>query len=86
MLGNPKLREKSSPAEFGSETDEVIQDLKDTLTYLQQSKRIGRALATPQLGYMKGLVYVQTPSRKFVLLNPHIVWKSEEMLEVEQLL
>ncbi|MFP3909472.1 MAG: peptide deformylase [Halobacteriota archaeon] len=82
MLGNPKLREESSSAEFDSETGEIVQDLKDTLTHLQQLKGIGRALAAPQIGYMKRVVYVQTPSRKFVLVNPHIVWRSEEMVEV----
>ncbi len=82
MLGDPKLREESSPAEFGSETNKIIQDLKDTLTHLQQTKGIGRALAAPQIGHMKRIVYVQTSGKTFVLVNPQIVWKSEEMVEV----
>ncbi len=82
MLGNPGLREECSPAEFGSETVKIVQDLKGTLSHLQQVKGIGRALAAPQLGYLKRVVYVQTPGRKFVLVNPQIVWKSEEIIEV----
>lgn len=82
MLGNPKLREESSPAKFDSETGKIIQDLKDTLTNLQQMKGMGDALAAPQLGYMKRVIYVQTQSRSFVLVNPRNVWKSEETVEV----
>lgn len=82
MLGNPKLREESSPAESNSETTEIIEDLKDALSYLQQTKGIGRALAAPQIGHMKRIVYVQTSGRSFALVNPQIVWKSEEMVEV----
>ncbi|UCG90785.1 MAG: peptide deformylase, partial [Candidatus Heimdallarchaeota archaeon] len=51
MIGNPKLREQSSGvSDFGDNLIEIIQDLKDTLTHLQITKKIGRALAAPQIG------------------------------------
>ncbi|MFH1056106.1 MAG: peptide deformylase [Candidatus Altiarchaeota archaeon] len=83
MLGNPKLREKSTTTlEFGMELREILKDLRDTLTHLQKTKRIGRALAAPQIGCMRKVVYVQTPERAFVLVNPKIVSKSKETFEV----
>lgn len=54
MLGNPRLREKSKEIkDFGTELERIRQDLKDTLSYLQKTKRTGRALAAPQIGYLK---------------------------------
>ncbi len=87
MIGNPLLREKSSEiievsAESGSELNVILQDLKDTLTYLQSSKNIGRALAAPQIGHMKRIIYLQTPARTFVMVNPKITVKSKELIEV----
>lgn len=82
-MGNPKLREESSEiVDFDIELKEIVQDLKDTLTHLQKTKKIGRALAAPQIGYMKKVIYMQTPQRSFVMVNPKIRWKSEEMFNV----
>ena len=83
MLGNPLLRELSSDvADFESELPAGLEDLKDTLTYLQKSKNIGRAIAAPQIGWMKKVVYAQLPERTVIMVNPEVVWKSEEMFEV----
>lgn len=82
-LGNPKLREKSKDVVcFNKELEEVLEDLKDTLTYFQETHNIGRALASPQIGYLKRVVYCQLPGRQIVMINPEIVWKSAETFEV----
>jgi len=53
-LGNPMLREKSTNIkDFGENTEIIINDLKDTLLSLQEEKNTGRALAAPQIGYLK---------------------------------
>ena len=79
MIGNPKLRQNSSDVtDFGEDLKIIIQDLKDTLTHLQRSKKIGRALAAPQLGYMKKVIYYGLASKPFVMVNPRITWKSDE--------
>ncbi|UCD00856.1 MAG: peptide deformylase [Promethearchaeota archaeon] len=83
MIGNPKLREKSSDLEdFNLDFVQHLQDLKDTLTYLQETKKFGRAIAAPQIGVMKKLICYQLPKKSFYMVNPKITWKSEEMLNV----
>ena len=83
MLGNPRLREMSSDVtDFESELPAGLEDLKDTLAYLQETRKIGRALAAPQIGWMKKVVYAQLPDRTVIMVNPEVVWKSEEMFEV----
>lgn len=84
MIGNPELRKTSSDItdlesnEFG----EIIQNLKDTLTHLQRTKKIGRALAAPQIGYPKKIIFIQTPQKSFFMVNPEITKKSDEMTEL----
>ena len=57
-------------------------DLKDTLTYLQKHKKIGRALAAPQIGYFKKVIYFQMPKLSFYMINPEITKKSRELINV----
>ena len=81
MIGNPKLREKSSKVtDFKEELQEIIQDLKDALKHLQETKKIGRALAAPQIGYMKQVIYYGLPDKllPFPMVNPKITFKSKE--------
>jgi len=83
MLGNPKLRKKSCDVnDFNLDLEQNLKDLKNTLTNLQQTKIIGRALAAPQIGIMKRLIYYQIPERSFYMVNPKIPWKSEEKINV----
>ncbi|MFX1420667.1 MAG: peptide deformylase [Promethearchaeota archaeon] len=83
ILGNPKLREKSYEIEdFNLDFAQALKDLKDTLTNLQESKKLGRALAAPQIGILKKLIYYQLPERKFYMVNPKITWKSEDIVKV----
>ena len=83
MLGNPQLREKSFDIEdFNITFVQDLQDLQDTLTYLQKSKKIGRAIAAPQIGVKKNLIYYQLPDKSFYMVNPKITWRSEEMINV----
>jgi peptide deformylase len=83
MLGNPLLREKSSDiTDFKEELNRVSTDLKDTLTHLQETQRIGRALAAPQIGYMKNVVFMQIPGRTTTFVNPRITRESKEIIHV----
>lgn len=83
MLGNQALRDKSKPVkEFTQETLEIVTDLKDTLKKLQKEKGLGRALAAPQIGYQQKIIYANLPDEKIVMINPTIVDKSNEMIEL----
>jgi peptide deformylase len=81
LLGDPTLRMTSEKVtDFA--LDEVLVDLKDTLTWAQGHYGMGRAATAPQLGYLKRVVYVQTPERSFYLINPEIVQRSDEKFYV----
>lgn len=78
-LGNPMLRAESKKINsFGEDTKIIIDDLKDTLVSLQEEMNTGRALAAPQIGYLKKAIYANLPEREIVMINPEIKWKSDE--------
>ena len=80
MLGNPQLREESFDIEdFNLD---FVQDLQDTLTHLQNTKKLGRAIAAPQIGVRKKLIYYQLLDKSFYMVNPKITWRSEEIINV----
>jgi peptide deformylase len=82
-LGNPKLYDISVPVE----PDElpfiktVVQDLHDTMLAFREKYRAGRAIAAPQLGVMKRVIYMHIDA-PVVLLNPVYEFKSDEMFEL----
>lgn len=82
LLGNPRLRESSSELVDRGELWGIVEDLRDTLTHLKETKGIGRGLAAPQIGYLKRVVYVETLGLKTAMVNPRIVWRSGEVFEV----
>ncbi len=83
LLGNPKLYDVSAPVE----PDElpliktVVQDLHDTMLAFREKYRAGRAIAAPQLGVMKRVIYMNIDA-PVVLLNPVYEFKSDEMFEL----
>ena len=81
LLGHPKLYEVCEPVEPG-EVDllgPIIQDLHDTLLDFRQKYGAGRAIAAPQIGVMKRLVYlcIETP---IVFINPALDQFSAEVI------
>lgn len=83
LLGNPQLHETSR---IVGETEiedikPVIEDLHDTLMDFRKRFGLGRAIASPQIGVMKRLIYMHI-KEPVVIINPVIDWKSEEMMEV----
>ena len=83
LLGNPKLYEVSRPvaqAELGG-LKEVVNDLHDTLMDFKQRYGAGRAIAAPQIGVMKRLLYMYI-DRPVVFINPELRDMSTEMMVV----
>ena len=72
-LGNPKLYEESSKVKHEELEDlkSVIEDLADTLMEFRDEYGWGRAIAAPQIGVMKRIVYMHV-NEPVVLLNPGI--------------
>lgn len=82
-LGNPQLYKVSEEVKE-SELEEikiVIQDLHDTIMNFRKEYGVGRAIAAPQIGVMKRIVYMHIDSPS-VFLNPVLKNKSDEMIEL----
>jgi len=82
-LGNPKLYEVSAPiekAELGS-LKPVIDELHQTLMEFKAKYHAGRAIAAPQLGIMKRLIYMNITG-PVILINPELFDLSQEKLEL----
>ena len=83
LLGNPTLYEKSRPVGFEELTDlkPVVDDLHDTMRDFRKRYGVGRAIAAPQIGMMKRLIYMYI-DRPTVFINPQLLDKSKEMMTV----
>lgn len=82
-LGNPKLYEVSSPVK----EEEVpglmpaVKDLHDILFEFRAKYNAGRAIAAPQIGVMKRLIYMNI-ERPVVIFNPVLTEMSAEKFEL----
>jgi len=82
-LGNPKLYQISSPVEKSelSQLSPVIQDLHDTLLAFRNQFHAGRAIAAPQIGIHKRIVYMYI-NQPTVFINPVLKLIGDEEIEV----
>jgi len=79
QLGNPQLYAKSKPVERGElpSVRQIAEDLHDTMMAFRDKYGFGRAIAAPQIGVMKRIVYMHS-ARPLVLINPELHDLSEE--------
>ncbi len=85
QLGNPVLREKSTPVTDATSAEVVtlIRDLKDTLAHWRSNTGYGRGIAAPQLGVLRRVIFLQLPGAEpWLLINPEIIWHSDEKIIV----
>lgn len=82
-LGHPQLYEESEPVGAGEVEDlrSVVDDLHDTLLDFRRRYGAGRAIAAPQIGVRKRLVYMHV-GEPTVFFNPVLDQKSEETMEL----
>jgi len=83
LLGNEALYEKSelvSQAELPDMAD-VVRDLHDTLMAFRAEYGAGRAIAAPQIGVQKRLIYMHV-DRPVALVNPTLYFPDGGMMEV----
>lgn len=83
LLGDPRLYQVSSPVERG-EIDtlkEVVYDLHDTLIAFRKKYGAGRAIAAPQIGVFKRIIYMCI-DEPVVFINPILQFEDDEMMEV----
>jgi peptide deformylase len=83
LIGNPILREISEDVvSFDKDLRSIIKDLNDTIVDFQIRKKTGRGIAAPQIGVLKKVLFLNLPNRSFTLINPEIVWRSNETIDV----
>lgn len=83
LLGDPRLHEVSAPVEREElpQMREVVGELHDILTAFKARYGKFRAIAAPQIGVMKRLIYMNI-DEPVVILNPLMTEQSEQMMEL----
>lgn len=85
-LGNPGLWKVCATVKShnSKETKKIIRDLKDTLEDFKKKNGFGRAIAAPQIGILKRIIYVDFPKEKIsvAMINPKITKQSQEKIRV----
>lgn len=80
-LGNPSLRQPSTPFSdpTSAEVAHVLTNMRETLHDYRGRFGYGRAIAAPQIGVLKRLVYIETSEATLELVNPRFErWSREE--------
>jgi len=83
LLGDPRLYQVCEPV---LQTDlplvkEWVRDMHNVMEQIRDRYRFGRAIAAPQLGFMKRLVYMNI-DKPVVFINPELHDLSEEKFEL----
>jgi peptide deformylase len=83
LLGDPRLYEVCEPVKFEelNLVKEWTADLHNVMEEIRAKYNFGRAIAAPQLGIMKRLIYMNI-DKPVVFINPVFENLSEEMFEL----
>ena len=83
LLGNPELYEVSGEVKIEElqQMEQVREDLKDTLLAFRARYGVGRAIAAPQIGVKKRVIYrhLDTP---VLFINPRLFFPEQDMIDV----
>lgn len=86
VLGNPQLWQPAQAVSevHATETQRLITDLADTLGDFRLRNGFGRAIAAPQVGESRRVLFVnlRAGSEPFALINPRIVRASFDLMEL----
>lgn len=83
MLGDPRLLQRCRPVTLDewSTLPALVDDLHDTLMAFRRRWGAGRAIAAPQVGDLRRVVYLHL-GEPHVFVNPRLVACSEQLLEI----
>src|SRR5579859_6399063 len=83
LLGNPLLYQVSDAVQESElpQVNEWVADLHQVMQETRARYNFGRAIAAPQLGIMKRLIYMNI-NEPVVFINPELTSLSNEMFEV----
>jgi peptide deformylase len=84
LLGDPRLYEISKEVTKDELEDalKVKQDLLDTLIAFRTKYGVGRAIAAPQIGVKKRIIYRHLDS-PILFINPRLEFPDDEMIEIK---
>jgi peptide deformylase len=85
QLGDPILRQIADAVADPSapEIRALVDDLADTLAYWKKNTGYGRAIAAPQIGQLRRVIFLQLPGADpWPLINPAIIERSREKIVV----
>ncbi len=84
LLGDERLYQNCTPLTPKDSTliTKMTRDLHNALVEFRGKYQTGRAIAAPQLGYMKRLVYMFADDRSTIFINPEIIERSDETMEL----
>lgn len=83
LLGDSRLYQVCEPIEI-SELHLVcgwVEDMDNVMKEIRTEYGFGRAIAAPQLGIMKRLIYMNT-GKPVIIINPEITFRSSETMEL----
>jgi len=83
LLGNPALYQVCAPVQKEELQTllPAVEDLHDTLFAFREQYHVGRAIAAPQIGVQKRLIYFYV-EKPIVFLNPSLTFPDDEMMTV----
>lgn len=83
LLGNPKLYDSSYEVKRDelAYVKQVVDDLHDTLMDFRKKYNCGRAIAAPQIGVFKRVIYLNT-GNPVVFINPVLEFPDNERFEL----
>lgn len=81
LLGDPRLYLKCEPVleQDLAELKNWVQDLHQVMEDIKRTYNFGRAIAAPQLGIMKQLIYMNI-DRPIIIINPELVPHGNEKI------
>lgn len=82
LLGDPRLYEISQPVSRDEleAMKPLADDLRDTLYAFRRKYGVGRAIALPQIGVAKRMIYMETGEIRTALVNPRLSFPDGEKM------
>ncbi|SHH94693.1 peptide deformylase [Clostridium grantii] len=83
LLGNEKLYNKSEviKEEELKDIKYIVEDLHDTMMNFREKYNCGRAIAAPQIGVFKRLIYMNV-DKPYIFINPTLQFIGDETMVV----
>ena len=83
VVGDPRLEQVAAEVSpDDAALPHEIGQMHATLDAFRRNHGFGRAIAAPQVGIGKRLIAINLGTEPLALVNPEIIWRSEELFEV----